>query len=796
MRSFENYEIIPPETSVRQSIAPRVDTLAFQEHDYTWEQVIRVLRKRARFALLLAGGLTGLVLVYASLQKDFYRPTARLEMAPPGSGINTLHEIESTPGSDNQDYLETQVQILGSDALAASVIRELHLDQNPEFVSPKQVKDSSAGHVSGPPGTFLPEFAILREQLDLATLTPAESVALEGFRRSLSVNSVRNTRLVEVSFASHDPNLAQLIANTLVTKFIDQNYKHRYTSTMQASEWLSSQLNDLRTKVEESAQAVAEYQKKYGLVEVDDRDVPISGLMSDVNHQVSEAQANRIEDEAFVRMIDEGQAEAVPALRDDKLYQDLMGHYADLRTQLAQTKAVYGDENLNVKKLQDQLTEVSVQIDAERQRAIARARSTYAAARNREELMTREREKVRAEMGQMSSELTSYHMLKTEANASAELYNTLQGRLREAGIYAGLRSSNIRVVDLAGNLRKPTGPHRVLLVTLGAFASCLFAVSLSFLRESFRNTARTPDDVRAWVGLPSLALLPAMNRAETAETLHADSGAKLAPLLGTSTWEKSDKANLRIGIAKPATVLSEAMRDLRTALVRAKSRNAPGVILVSSSMEGEGKTTVAVNFAAALSQLGNTCLLEADLRQPAVSRVLQFVPLGGLTDVLKRSIPLSRALVHFPGLENLAVLPCGTIPENPADILSSTGMIELLRALKEQFDYVVIDSAPVIRFSDARFLSSLADKVVLVARYGVTTRRAMRRTIELLREMNAPIAGVVLNGIDLTSPDYHYYTYGYSSWKPKRMEAVLETDIGMPRPDGDDKPPKVMSASS
>jgi polysaccharide biosynthesis transport protein len=757
-------------------LAPQPGALAYEEHNYTWEQVTRVLRKNLRFALLFACGLTGIFLLYALLQKDYYKPTARLDIAPPGSGIKTVHEIESTSEADNLDYLETQVQILGSDALAVSVIRELHLDRTPEFADDQQVKGPSVTKTIAAGSRVVPsELAILQEQLDLANLTPAESVALEKFRRNLSVASVRNTRLIEISFSSHDSQLAQLITNTLVTKFIEQNYRHRYTTTMQASGWLSSQLADLRRKVEESGQAVADYQKKYGLVEVDDRDVPMSQLMSEVNRQLSDAQASRIEAEAFVRMVDDGHGEAVPALRDDKLYQDLMSHYSDLRTQLAQARTVYGDANVNVQKLQDQIAEVSVQIDAERSRAISRTRLSYSAAVDRENLMIHERDKLRANMGYMSSQLASYHMLKNEANANADLYNTLQSRLQEAGIYAGLGSSNIRVVDLAMNLRKASGPHRVLMVTLGTILGGLLAVVLSFARESFRNTVRTPDDVKSWIGLPSLALLPSMGHAAVMGALASSNRWKFR-----NFWQIPREKNETSGVSimKSLTAESEAMRDLRTSLLHAKQRKTPKAILISSSVEGEGKTTVAVNFALALSQLGRTCLIDADLRQPAVARAFNIQAKCGLTDHLKKSSPLLSTLIQLPEYENLVIVPSGAIVQNPADILSSLEMTNLLETLKASFDYIVIDSPPVIRFSDARFLSSLADEVVVVGRYGVTTRRALQRTIELLREVNAPVAGIVLNGVDLSSPDYNYYTYGYRRWPAKGAEDSLLNGIG------------------
>jgi len=776
-------ELEPFRAAGQFKLTPRTDALAYQEHNYTWEQVTRVLRKNLRFALLLACTLTGVVLLYALLQKDYYKPTARLDIAPPGSGIKTVHEIEAPSEADNLDYLETQVQILGSDALAIRVIRELRLDRIPEFAGDEQAKGILQTKTVAVASRVVPnELAILQEQLDLANLTPAESVALEKFRRNLSVASVRNTRLIEISFSSHDSQLAQLVTNTLVTKFIEQNYKHRYTTTMQASAWLSSQLNDLRQKVEESGQAVANYQKKYGLVEVDDRDVPLSQLMNEVNRQLSDAQASRIEAEAFLHMIDEGHGEAIPALRDDKLYQDLMAHYADLRTQLAQTRTVYGEANINVQKLQDQIAEVSLQIDAERNRAVSRARSSYSAAVNRENLMIQERDKLRADMGYMSSQLASYHMLKNEANANAELFNTLQSRLQEAGIYAGLGSSNIRVVDLAMNLRKATGPHRALIASLGAILSGLIAIVLSLARESFRNTVRIPDDVKSWIGLPSLALLPAMDRTAVAESMEWGSGRKLPNL---SSHEPKENGELPgVSIMKSLTAESEAMRDLRTSLLKSKRGQPPRVILISSSMEGEGKTTVAVNLALALAHLGKTCLVDADLRQPSVARAFKIQAKYGLTDHLNQSSSLIATLVYLPEHENLAILPSGNATQNPADLLSSLGMANLLDALKKFFDYVVIDSPPVIPFSDARFLSSLADEVVLVGRYGVTTRRAMQRATELLCEVNAPVAGFVLNGVDLSSPDYNYYTYGYRRWQGNRREGSPLNGAGTNGPDG------------
>jgi len=723
------------------------------EPDFSWEQAMRVLRNNAKFILLFTGTATLAMVILALSLRNVYQPTARLEVDSPNSGIKTLHEIDGSLPSDNQDYLETESQILQSDSLAVSVVRGLHLDRDPEFVGKKDVRNfGTEGKASVSNTLAVPDAdPFLKEQLRLADRTPMESMALAIFRKRLSVNPIRNSRMIEVTFAAHDPLLAQRITNSLVTQFIEQNYRARYASTMEASGWLSSQLTELRRKLEESNQAVTDYQKKYNLVEADDRDVPLGQLMGEVNHQLSDAQANRIEAEAYVRMIDLGQADAIPAVRDDQVYQNLMTHYVEVRAQLAQARAIYGDENSNVKKLENESTEVATQIETERARMVGRVRTSFAAASAREKMMLESREKLRTQMGDASSHLVAYRMLKNEAMANAQLYNTLEGRLKEAGIYAGLRSSNIRVVDLAAVPETPSSPHRQLIILAGAGASCLFGLVLAFVRESFDNKIRTPDDIKDWTGLPSLAALP-----RVAPELPQTRG------LVAPTAESASAPFSRIISMGNLTPEGEAMRQLRTALLSPNGGGSPRAILVSSACASEGKSTVAVNLAIVLAQRGSTCLVDADIRQPVISTALKLEENDGLSQLLSHEATLENCIVKVATVPNLSVLPSGALNGNPADSLSSEEMNLLADTLKKRFDYLVVDSPPAIPFSDARILSSAVDAVILVGRCGVTTRKSLIRCAKLFDEVHAPVFGVVLNDLDYASADFHYYTYGYS----------------------------------
>jgi capsular exopolysaccharide synthesis family protein len=749
---FDLAELIRPELLVPGAPAPL-------ERSFTWEQVQRVLQKNRRFALAFALMVTAVVTVAAFLMRDVYRPTARLEIDPPGTGINTLHEIEYSGQIDNQDYIETQAQILQSDALAIGVIRALGLDHNPELVSKKDMakygqpegKGKLASAVSATDGSFL------QEQFDLADRTPLESIALEVFQRKLSVSPLRNSRLIEVSYASHDPRLAQLVTNTLVTQYMDQNYRNRYTTTMEASAWLSTQLNDLREKVQQSNQAVADYQKKYGFVEADDRDVPLAQLMGEVNHQFSEASANRIEAEAYARMIDLGESDAIPAIRDDQLYQNLMTRFVDARAQLAQARTIYGDENSNVKKLNNEAKELAAQVESERTRMVNQVRTSYAAALEREHMLQQSREKLRAQMGDAGSHMVAYKVLKNEALATGELYDTLQARLKEAGIYAGLRSSNIHIVDLAPQLRRATAPNRALIIVIGAMAGCMLGLVCSFVRESVDNTLRSPDDIKEWIGLTSLAMLPRISANHASGYPNPQTFRSLS-LSENGTAGKSTAP--KIFSTRSHTAEAEAMRDLRTALLLSQAGAPPRVVLVSSPSSGEGKTTIAINLAIVLANRGSTCLIDGDLRRPMVADAFELRAKVGLSDVLAGRTPPQEALAKIPDVPGLSVLAGGHLPPNPSDLVASEHMEALMIALRDKFDHVVIDSPPAIPFSDARVLSPLCDVVVLVGRYGTTTRRALTRAAQLFSEVRASVIGVVLNDIDLTSADYRYFNYG------------------------------------
>jgi polysaccharide biosynthesis transport protein len=707
----------------------------------------RILLKR-RWAVLVTALLMLVAVTIVTLRTTpLYEATARIAISQ-----NENDNIGINNQNANPDYaydynmeLDTQAKILQSDTLALNVINTLGLGRNPKF----------AGKNAATPQTA--ESAI--------SVDPArEAALLNTWRDNISVSKIQRTRMIEIRFTSPDPKLAAQIVNTLASAYVENNFKTRFESTMQASEWLQNQLNDLQIKVEKSQEALVKFQRENNLVGLDDKqNTIVATKLDDLNKEATAAQADRVIKEAQYQLTQVGNLDALPELSGNTLIQDFRRQEADLKRQLAQATVQFGPSYPKVLELNQQLQDIQVTIKSEVDRIVARKASEYRAAVARERMLQGALNSQKLEVSSLNEKAIEYFALKREADTNRNLYEGLLSKLKEAAVTSGLKSSNVRVVDVARPADRPSKPNIPRNIVMGLMLGLVGGVSLAFILEALDNTVRTPDQVETISGLPSLGIIPlsfgASGKAQKGQP------ASLLPVKANPNQARNTDMAM-VAHHRPKSEVAESYRALRTSILLSSIGHAPKVLLMTSALPQEGKTTTSVNTAIVLAQKGDRVLLvDADMRRPSIHQSLKIRNRIGLSSILSGNATAEDAIVISPVLPNLFVLPAGPAPPHPAEMLGSNVMKSFLAQWREQYDHIVIDTPPVLSVTDAVLLSVDADAVVLVIRSGRTTKEALRRSRELLTQVNSRLMGVVVNAVDLQSPDaYYYYGSNYSAY--------------------------------
>jgi polysaccharide biosynthesis transport protein len=697
----------------------------------------RVLRKR-RWTIVATFGIVFVLAVIATLRMTrLYQATSRIAVYPENSNVLGLKDLENATASEDWDYnvsLETQLSILRSDELALKVIDGLHLDSNPRFMGSEALSEAH-GLNGGNLG---------RDPERLATI-------LGIFRRGLSVQVVPRTRVIEISYMQHDPQLATEIANTLVKTFIEENFRTKYESTSQTADWLSKELSDLQLKVQTSEEKLVRYQKEHGIVGIDEKQNIVTAKLDALNKELTDAQTDRIQKEANYRLAQAGDPSAFTKLDSESLLGKLRVQESDLQDQYAQATTQFGSGYPRLAALKNQLKQIQVSIEAEQKRLLSKVRDEYLAAVQREQLLSGAFNQQKQEANQLSEAAIEYTALKRDADTNRQLYQDLLQRLKEASVTAGLRSSNIRVVDVARIPIVPAKPNVPRNIALGFLLGLAGGVGLAFLQESLDTTIANLEELTTITALPALGTIPLQLGAN---------GRRRSLTSGATAGEGQELAG-PITYVRPKSEAAESYRALRTSILLSSLGAPPKVILVTSALPQEGKTTVSTNSAMVLAQKGGRVLLvDADLRRPGIGKALGIKATAGLSTVLSGVDKVEDAIVPFAQLPNLYVLPAGPIPPNPVELLGSTLMKEYIARWRNEYDHIIIDTPPCLSVTDSVVLSVEADRVILVARSGQTPKAALRRASELLTQVNARVMGVVLNAFNLRSADGYYYYYG------------------------------------
>jgi succinoglycan biosynthesis transport protein ExoP len=729
--------------------APEANRAAFSTAvaDTTLSEALITLRKRRW--VLVAAVLLGLIYgVYKAVtQPKVYESSGRIEVRTGSSNEYRVSAIQG--GQDSSNKLLTEVAILNSDTLMLNVARSMDLANNLDFLETK-----------GPIGHSSLEDPSVRQ------------ATIQRLQDNLHIGLVPKTDIIRISYTGLSAKLATDIVNRVISAYIQRSFETRYASTQRVSQWLSSQLDDLKQQVETSQEQMMDLQRRLGVLGFDPTHNQISNSLEDLSRAAGQARLARIIAESRYRILTgmdpdtmEGSIETTPGTVPGELNQ-LRSQIASARANYAQLESSLGPNHPQARALKAQIDEFQKEITAEQNRLLLQSKQNYIVSKANEDQTSAALESEKAEAYKLRDDLVEYTIRQREFESSRTLYESLLQRLRTAGVQAGLESLEIDVVDQALIPAHPVlKPQSSVILTTLVF-SLLGGIVIAFLMESLDTGLRSVAEIEAVTELPSLAIIPKTKRASIEQ----------AGSLSTA------QRNISV-LTQPKSQFAEAFRSLRTSLLLSTTGKPPKVLLFTSATPSEGKTTVCTNLACVLAQGdARVLIIDADLRRPNVHHRFGLNARVGLTTLLTGATTIEESVQNVPEVPNLDVLPSGPVPPFPTEMLSSEAMQALLAKVCDMYTHVLIDSPPILSVTDGVILARDADAVVLVVRHGKSSKHVVRRARDLLVRSGAPITGVVLNAVDLNSPEYYGY-YGYSgysyssadagSWEPK--DAPTET---------------------
>ena len=744
--------------------------------------------------LVTIGIAAALFAVSTRLYKGFAEIQVQKESADALSMDTVMGPESQGDAVDANITLQTQAQILQSETLALQVIKELNLEKTRGF----QPHFNPIGWVLG---LFAPKGIPDPVNVPLEEAPGRRARVFKIFESHLKVKPVPNTRLIDIEYLNEDPQTAAAVVNHLVQDLVDYNFQTRHNATREASVWLGSQLSDLRKQSEDLQAKVADLQRDSGVFSFGQTDTqghdqvftPELNRLQQATTDLEQAQSARIMKGALYQVVKNGDPELISGLAGNgmltgaspglsgslTLLQNLRSEEAQTKARLNELSAKFGTGYPKVAELQSSLDSQQKSINDEAARVASRVHNDYMVAQQIED---KDRAIYLDEKGQAEAQndkAVQYQVARQEATQSRTLYENLMGRMKEADLVAGIRSSYITLVDPAHVPSRPAKPNPLLYLAGSIAGGLLFGICAALFREATDNRIQELGELEMLFAESSVGLLPFHDPKTERKRL---SNAR-TPLLATAFASPVDSpspalttSNATIAAAEPRAAYTEALRVLCTSLMQGRNGGPRGqVILVTSSVSGEGKSMLSSNLAIVCAQRGkNVLLVDGDLRTPVLQQELSLAGTTGLSSLLMGDNDKYAGApeVPFPRIPSLSVLSAGPLPAYPAELLASDRMSDLVRKWREEYDYIMIDGAPILPVTDSALLSQYADYTLVVARHNVTDRRSVERTCQILRSQGVRHMGMVLNGVKATGgASQRYYGYKHMSYSGSDLYA-------------------------
>jgi capsular exopolysaccharide synthesis family protein len=646
-----------------------------------------------------------------------------------------FQEVVPVESALDKDFYQTQYELLRSRTLAKRVIDQLSLEEHAKGALPR---DASVW-------TWFDELVGGGETVDGTRdehgAQPKDSAAVDRFLSDLRIEPVKQSRLVKVSFDSRNAGLSATVVNTLTEGFIRMSLERRMDASSYAKGFIDERLTQVKAKLEDSERKLVDFARENQIFKLDDSSSLHTQKLNELSQAVSQAERDRIDAEANLGETQIGDTRNAVAVLENQVIQRLKETRADLEAKYQDNLRIYKPGYPAMQQLRSQIQEIDAKIAEEAEAIRGGMQARVKVARQKERSLDKELTIAKNEALAIQSMSIQYSILQREVATNRQLYEGLLQRLKEVGVAGGVATNNISIVDPAEVPFKKFKPNLILNVIVGLILGVLGGVGLAFFLEHFDDSLKHPEDVERRTQVPVLGVVPEVKLAKDQSNLGAQIGMQ--------------------AFYEPRSALAEAYRSIRTALLFSTAHGAPKVTLFTSPGPGEGKTTSALNLAITFTQTGSKVLLiDTDLRNPSLHRLLGLDSSLGLTNFLIGDAAPAEVSQHT-AVTNLFAIPAGPLPPNPAELLSSARLAELLTKAAEKFDYVILDGPPVLGLADALVLSNLAGGTVIVAEAGVTRQGQLIGALKRLRSAHGVVLGCVLAKHRQEGGAYAYHQHYY-----------------------------------
>jgi len=733
-----------------------------EENEIQLQDYIYVILKRKEIILIFMVIVFIFTLIFSFIQKPQYKSTAILEIKP-----ERLQIVEDISGqmyysTSFETLLNTQVKILQSRGLAKIVASRLNLLPNTEELASSKNPDSQI-------------------QNQYKQESDKMQALIDSLLKSLEVKMIRNTRLIEVSFTTPDPKLSSTLANSWIENFIQMSAAAETDSEKTTNIFINEQINKLQNEIAEKEAKLRSLSQNNEIVIMDEKLNIAMKNLSQLNSSLFDAQTERINKESYYNKVKNSPPDSLPEVFNNPIIQNLENDYNKLERDYNEKSKIFKPQWPEMQRLQDQLAKAKDKLTQEKnkiyQNVLDSAKAEYLSAVQKEEKIKYEFTQQKNEAMKLNEDAIEYNALKAEIDNQKKLIDSLLKKRGETSISAEMQSQtqhNIRIIDQAETPKKPIKPNIKLNILLSIIIGALGGIGLAFFIDYLDDKIKSIDDIEHYIKLPLLGLIPL--HSSSTRSHHQNEKSNESKKEKKKSWynnilketgiktpleaiAQKDGFSYLITNLNPKGTIAEAFRVIRTSILLSPSSNKAKCILITSTQAKEGKTFISTNLAISLAQLNKkVVLVDGDLRNPMIHKIFKTNNSSGLASYLTQQSKPNEIFTKAP-INNLTLITAGPRAHRPAELLSLQTFKELIDKLKQEHDFIIIDSAPIMPIADTAIIAPHSDMILLVLLNEGTPRKLALHAIQRLNAINCPIFGCILNSVDLEGRSYYYYRY-------------------------------------